>query len=450
MQSRRDHLYAYQFAVERLARAAVSGQTGVGDAPMRRSGLGTSIGVGISVLLCVVAFVYGLISPAPSTAWRDSGAIIVVKETGTRYLLLGGELRPTANYASAVLVAGQTASVQLVPRAQLAGIPVGAEIGIPGAPQDVPAATSLLPGTWAICAQQNGDAVLDLDPAGHTAPGPAGERVFVASTDGSGQSRPAEYLVWDSVKYPLPGQSMLSAVGLADQQPSRVAPAWLSALPTGPAVAPPAVPSLGEPGPSVMGGQAPVGTLYSTLVGGDEEDYILLSDGLAPISHTEAGLFELAGLGNPRQISTASIAAAPISADHALLTMLPDFLSGPVFNSAGAALCVRQSAPGSDLGSQVVTEDASTVAADPAVVLPPGYGMLVEPPGQSALDANPVVFLVTDTGQRYLVDSTSALDALGYASVAKVVMPSNVLGLIPSGPNLDVDAAAQDVPWQSG
>jgi type VII secretion protein EccB len=450
VQSRRDHLQAYQFAVERLQRAALAGHTAAGATPMRRSALGVSIGVVISVLLCGGALVFGLLSPTPSTAWRNPGAIIVDQQTGTRYLLLGGGLHATANYASALLVAGQNASMQSVSSSQLTGMPVGGEIGIPGAPDEVPSGTSLLPGIWALCSKQNGSPVLDLDPSADTGPGPDRERVFVSSTAASGSPGGSEYLVWDSVKYPLQSVSVLAALGLGDQQPNLVHPVWLAALPTGAAVAAPAVPRLGAPGPSVAGRQATVGTLFATTAGGAQEDYILLSDGLAPISRTEAALFELENFGAPLEIGTAQIAAAPVSADHALLGAMPDFLAGPVFNAADSSLCVAQATPGSTASSRVVTEQAATVAADRAVVLPAGAGMLVQPPGQSTLTPNPVVYLITDSGERYLVDSTSALDALGYAEVGPIVMPPSVFGLIPSGPNLDVNAAAQAVTWPSG
>lgn len=446
MQSRRDHLQAYQFAVDRLVRAAVVGsRPGQADAPLRRSGLGVSIGIVLSVLLCGGALVYGLISPTPSQTWRATGTVIVNQSTGTNYLLLNGELRPTANYASARLVAGQNATVQVVPSAQLKGIPVGPEIGIGGAPADVPAATSMLPGAWALCSRQNGGVVLDLDPA--TSAGPTNQRIYVTSTD---TADPAEYVVWDSTKYPLTAQTVLPALGFGDQQPSPVDPAWLAALPTGPAVVAPPVPHLGSTGPSVGGATAQVGTLYSTEAGSTEEDYILLSDGLAPITRTEAALFEVAGHAAARQISTAAVGAAEASTDRSLLTALPDFLSGPIFGSSSQSLCVRQTAPGATSSSQVVAEKASTVDADPAVVVPANSGLLVEPPGQSPDAANPIIYLVADNGVRYLIDSSNALDALGYAASTKVVMPASVMALIPAGPNLDVAAAAQAVTWQSG
>ena len=335
------------------------------------------------------------------------------------------------------------ASVQFVPRAQLAGIPVGDTIGISGAPEDVPTASSMLAGTWAICSRQNGGAVLDLDPAGHTSPGPSDERVFVTETDPANPAEQSEYLVWDSVKYPLSQPSVLSALGLGDQQPGPVAAAWLNALPTGPAVVAPAIPHAGERGPKIDGATADVGTLFTTGVDAGEEDYILLSDGLAPITRTETALFEAGEGAQPHQISTAAISAVPISANRALLGALPDFLSGPVYSSSTAALCVRQSAPGSTSSSSVVTESAASVTADPAVVLPAASGMLVEPPGQSPDAATTIIYLVTDNGERYLIDSSNALDALSYASAPKVVMPASVIGLIPEGPDLDVNAAAQ-------
>jgi type VII secretion protein EccB len=446
MQSRRDHLQAYQFAVDRLVRAIATGRTDAGDAPFRRSGLGVSMGAFVGVLGCAGALVYGLISPAPSSAWRNPGAIIVEKETGTRYLLIDGALHPTANYASALLAAGQNSSVQMVPRAQLAGIPIGTTIGIAGAPEDVPPAAALLRGPWAMCADRSGRAVLDLDPSGHTASGPAAQRVLVTSTDPGG---PAEYVVWDSVKYPVTQQAVLPALGLGDQQPVSVHPAWLAALPTGAPIVPATIPGLGRPGPVVGGRGEPVGSLFTTAAGGTDENYVLLSDGLAPITRTESALLLVAGLQPPLRISTAAIAAAPASPNRSLLARLPDLLSGPVFSATDSSLCVLQSSPGSASDSQLVTEKASAVAADPAVVVPPGAGMLVESPGQSQ-SAQPVAYFVADTGERYLIGGQNAISALGYGSASPVVMPASVLGVIPDGPVLDVNNAKQAVKWQSG
>src|SRR5204862_174540 len=76
----------------------------------------------------------GVVSPGGSTAWREPGAIIVEKETGSRFLLVDGVLRPVLNLASARLLAGAEAPVRSVSGKSLAGVPHGAAVGIPGAP----------------------------------------------------------------------------------------------------------------------------------------------------------------------------------------------------------------------------------------------------------------------------------------------------------------------------
>jgi type VII secretion protein EccB len=445
MQSRRDHLQAYQFSVGRLVRAVAAGDAGAGEAPFRRSNLGVIVGTALAVLLSGGAVVYGLISPAASSAWRNPGAVIVEKETGTRYLYLGGELRPTANYASALLAAGQKPSVQYVGRDTLHGIAVGATIGIPGAPEELPPVAALSPGTWALCLRADGGTVLDLAPAGRTGPAPAAQRILVASTD---RSNPAEYLVWNSVKFPLTAPSVLPALGLGNQQPIPAAAAWLAALPTGNPVVPAQVARAGKPGPAVDGRPAVVGALFATNAGGAQQYYVLKSDGLAPITRTEVALFTVAGAPAPAQVDPAVIAAVPASADRSLLSRLPDLLSGPVFD-AGASLCALQSSPGAASGTRLVTEQAETIAADPPVVVPPGGGMLVKPPGQNP-NSTVIEFLITDTGEKYLIGGDGAQGALGYSGLTANVVPSGVLDLVPDGPALYVSAAKQAVTWPSG
>jgi ESX secretion system ATPase EccB len=432
MQSRRDHMHAYQFSTGRLVRAVAAGDSGTAEPPFRRSNLGVIAGTILAVLFGGGCVVYGLISPKAGSAWRAPGSIIVEKETGTRYLLLGGELRPTANYASALLAAGQKPSVQYVGEATLTGVPVGAPIGIAGAPDELPTASALAPGTWSLCLRPDGGAMLNLSPntgAGRTLDG---RRILIASTD---PAQPAEYLVLDSVKYPLPQTAALTALGLGDQQPLPAAPAWLAELPTGRPVVAAAIPGAGAPGIPVGGIPARVGTLFTTDAGGARQYYVLRSDGLAPITGTEAALFAVAGVAAPTQVSPAAIAAAPVSADRSLLDRLPDLLSGPAFG--GGALCVAQSSPGQPQQTRVVADPDPRTATEPAVVVPPRGGMLVQPPGGTQRSPAPE-FLITDTGEKFLIVGGDALNALGYGSANPNIMPAALIDLIPSGPVLDV------------
>jgi type VII secretion protein EccB len=389
----------------------------------------------LAALLGGGSFVFGLISPKASTAWRASGSLIVEKETGSRFVMLNGQLRPTLNYASAMLVAGQKAAPQFVSRADLAGVPVGKPIGIPGAPDELPTASALAPGTWSVCLRFDGSAVLSLSPGAQTGRAlNSGDRILVASTD---PAQPAEFVVFNAVKYPLPQPGILSALGLGDQQPIPAAPGWLAVLPTGEPVTPAAIPGAGAKAAPVGGVPARVGTLFASNAGGAQQYYVLLSDGLAPITHTEAALFSVGGAAPPQVVSPAVIAATPVSANHTLLNRLPNLLDGAVF--AGAP-CVVQSSPGHAAQTSVVADLDPQTGTEPAVVVPPRGGMLVQPPGGTPESPAPD-YLITDTGKKYLISGGDALNALGYGSATANVMPPSVLALIPSGPVLDVATA---------
>ncbi len=188
--------------------------------------------------------------------------------------------------------------------------------------------------------------------------------------------------------------------------------------------------------------------MFDLSAGGTDQYYVLLSDGLAPITATEASLFNLARGQAARQVDAAAVAAAPRSANRSLLTRLPDFLSGPVY-TGDASLCALQTSPGSPSATRLVDENADKIAADPSVVVPAGGGMLAQLPVQSQF-AQPVVFLITDSGQRFLLADTQAQGALGYDGANPVTMPASVLQVIPSGPELSVAAARQAVKWPSG
>jgi type VII secretion protein EccB len=444
MQSRRDHMQAYQFSVARLVHAVAAGDTAAAESPFRRANLGVVAGTVLGVLFGGGCLVYGLISPAAGQAWRTPGAIIVEKETGTRYLLVDGQLRPTANYTSALLAAGQKVSVQYVPRATLAGIPVGSTLGIPGAPDELPAATALLPGTWSLCLRTDGSTVVGLGSVLRGGQPLDGRRVLMSSDD---PARPGDYLVVGAVKYPLPDGAVLTALGLGDQQPLPAAPAFLNALPTGRPVTPAAVQGAGKQGPAIGGRPAEIGALFSTDAGGAVQNYVLLSDGLAPITRTEAALFAVAGAPAATAVSPSAIATARMSADRSLLSRLPDLLSGQILS--GGAPCVTQSSPGRADQTHVVVLPAAPTAEAASVQVPARGGTLIEPPGGTADNPAPE-YLVTDTGEKFPVSGNDALGALGYGSATAQIVPRNVIDLIPSGPELDTAAAKKGASWPSG
>ncbi|MET7287428.1 type VII secretion protein EccB [Streptomyces sp. NPDC005573] len=440
MQSRRDHLQAYQFATGRLASSLVSGDPGSGEAPMRRFGLGATYGVVITVLLVVAATVYGLLRPVENTAWAHNGALVFEKETGTRYLYLGGQLHPTANYASALLAVGSGVHLEQVSRASLAGVPRGVAVGIPGAPDDVAPPTALLNGGWADCMRRGTavDEALDFDPSGvHRIPGDA--TVLVA---GPGTTR---YVLWNGKKYAVGSRSVLVALGLDTEQPVKATADWLAALPSGPAIAPPAIPGTGSKGTAVAGDPAVIGQVFRAVIRDTSHYYVLKADGLAPLSATEAALIAAGPGGHgPVRVSPADIAAVRASGDTTLMHRIPDLLDGKDATAdGGAALCLLYSADGRTV--TVVRETGGAATARASVIVPPDAAVLAAPPKDSAGGTTSDAYLITDQGVKHRLDGQAA-EALGYGGVTPRSLPAGLLARIPSGVRLTRAQAVAPVP----
>ncbi|MGW2637355.1 type VII secretion protein EccB [Streptomyces sp. NPDC001348] len=438
MQSRRDHLHAYQFATGRLASALVSGDPGTGETPMRRSGLGSMFGVIAAVLLVLVSVVYGVIKPVDNTSWKKAGALVVEKETGNRYLYAGGMLHPTANYASALLLAGGNTAVQQVSRASMDDVPRGAPLGIPGAPDDVAPPSSLLTGAWTDCLRTGSGPGEALDFAPRSARGvPDDARVFVSGPGGT------RYVLWRNTKYPVDGRSSVVALGLDTEQPVSAPSAWLDALPTGTTIAPARIPKAGTEGGTLGGAAVRVGQLFRTVVNGTDHFYVLRDDGVASLTATEAALLAAAPGGkDARKVSPTDIAAVHASSDDSLLHRIPDLLNGTDATAdAGSALCLLRTVDHSGVRSRIVRETGRVTAAGTRVVVPPAHAVLAVPPKKPGDYGTPEPFLITEQGVKYPLVG-QAVDALGYSGITPRTLPAATLDLIPAGPRLSRAGAA--------
>ncbi|MFF4902944.1 type VII secretion protein EccB [Streptomyces sp. NPDC001068] len=431
MQTRRDHVQAYQFAMGRLASALVSGDPGRGESPTRRSALGSVFGVGLVILLCAGFGVYGLIFPAPKDDWRKDGAVVLESDTGNRYVYAGGVLRPTRNYASALLIAGRRTAPEALSSRALAGVQHGAPVGIPGAPDNVPDPTALTSGPWARClpdtANPKTGQSLYLGPAATALrPLPSDRQILV---DGPGKSR---YLLLRGMKYPVPDRAALIALGLDSQAAFTATGDWLDGVPTGAALAAPALPGAGTAAGEVAGRAARVGQLFRTSTGGGERHYLLRADGLVPVNPTAYALLAARpGAPAPRQVEQPDIALAPVSAEHTATDRIPDVSGARAL--PGGTVCVEQLRDG---------RHRITVghAGARRVVLPAGGGALAVPAGGDTRTP----YLITEQGLKYLIADDDAVKALGLGGAARrLTLPAGVLSLVPDGPVLSRAAAAK-------
>ncbi|GGI69270.1 type VII secretion protein EccB [Saccharopolyspora subtropica] len=454
MLSRRDQVQAYFFMVGRLVSALMRGRPDDPATPNRRLATGTIIGLLIGALVVAGFTVYGFISPGGKTSWQAAGTIIVEKETGARYLYLDGELRPVLNYSSALLVVNSPqATVQSVSRNSLADVPRGAPIGIANAPDSLPAATNLTRAPWVACATSRPGVspdervpVTKLHIGAVAArPLPAAKGVLVSAPDG------LIYLVWQGRRYLLPDQSVLDSLGYSDTRAFPVSTEWISAMPAGPDLRPPEVPGAGAVSQHVSG--ARVGQVFEVInaVTRAKDYYVLLSNGLAPLTPTSASLL----------LASPTARAAYPGRHPEAIQAEPDLLSSTRRSTTDT---IQDGYPTTlpaleriDVGRgpypcatfAVDARSGPTIALVDRVEMPdpvpPNSGVLardVPAPG-----GHPGTFyLITDLGAKYPLADAKVAEVLGYGGVEPVLVPTDLLRLLPTGPALDPDVATVSQP----
>ncbi|MGL5809800.1 MAG: type VII secretion protein EccB, partial [Nocardioides sp.] len=476
MWTRRDQLQAYQFLRRRLVSALVFREANHAESPSKRLISATVTGLVLALLIMAGFGVYGLFKGSTAEQWTAGDRVIVEKETGALYVLDAEEvLRPVLNYASAALFLGSgQPQVDRVSQSALRTRARGTPIGIPGAPESVPAPGELIDGPWAACSQ------VPLDRGGTPRPKVT---LLVGSADvGKPFADDTGLLVVDprtgevfalqaGQAHRVASAQVARALGYAET-PIPVGSAWLNTVPRGADLDFVDVPDAGAAGPDLAGRPSTVGQvmLVERASGGASEYFVVLTDGLAPINQTEAELIldNLANPGRPGdgraiELSPGVAASTPLS-DRSLDVALPARLADPVtVEGDSVAVCAR--APQADGGGgRLVTISVTGVTpidkrdsripaslegeeekdarwAD-VLSVEPGRGALIREVVAGGAGAG-TTYLVTDEGRRYPI-SLEAAGAFGYSARDVAEVPKAFSALLPTGPSLNADAAAQD------
>lgn len=222
----------------------------------------------------------------------------------------------------------------------------------------MPDASALATGAWARCLPGEGaNGTAGTGAKGKHSPGKGQTLVFGGSAaalaalpadrqvllSGPGNAR---YMLLSGMKYPVPGDPALIALGLDDQTALPATADWLAAVPTGVALAAPVPPGAGKAAGKVAGQTVEIGQVFRTATGGGiEHYYVMRSDGLALVNATEYALLAARpGVPAARQVGQADIAVAPVSADHGTTGRVPD-LTG-VRPLDGGTVCLTELADG--------------------------------------------------------------------------------------------------------
>ncbi|WP_329085309.1 type VII secretion protein EccB [Streptosporangium sp. NBC_01469] len=470
MQTRRDLYQAHKMMVQRLNMALLQGEPDLPESPMRRLNMGMFCGVLVAVLLAAGFGIAGLLFPGGATGLTKPGIVIVEEESGAVFVYSAPreEMVPVTNITSARLMLGeQGATVRTVTAASLADFQRGTAVGIPGAPQSLPAPDKLVRTPWSVCVVESTDArgerrphtsmVGGLDVGGR----PTGQDSAMIVEEGNDT-----WMLWSNQRMLVPADSLRALPPGGRRQ---VPAAWLNALPIGPDFQGPAIPGIGRAARGPGGQRSAVGRVYRVpaLVGGPERWYVLLSDGLASLSPVQADLL----LQNPAskkaygrervlpiETDAASANEMKVSATRLDAAGLPTTMPKIIAPGPTAPLCAVYS--DTERGSAKATltiESTIRIPAPPAgrfnqdavdqVVLPPGKGALVGVlPGDGRLDAIQSLYLIGDQGRRHAIQSAEVLGSLGYAAENIAPFPAQLMMLIPEGPVLDPEAARVPVP----
>lgn len=451
-----DALEDHRLLHRRMGAALLDGDAESAPSAMARLGSGAIAGLFVTAAVVALVGIVALLRPGGATAWQQPGAFIVAEETGTRYVYRDGLLSPIANYASAKLLLGNNLHVVTVSAKSLASATQGPAIGIPLAPDSLPEAAGMVGTDWSVCAVagtagSGGGLQAAVLPGQYVDGEPLGSNDAFLLRTGAGRN----YLVWAAHAYEIDSR-WLPALGFSPTNAVAVDDDVIAALPAGRPIAPPVITGVGQPGRALPGETEvrPIGTIFGDL---NNAFYVMTADGLAGLTRLQAVLL----LADP-QLSAAysggSPSALPISAAQVTASAIEPLAGagGGVQPPAVAPtltawpdgeqhLCLRwgdQRQPELVIGS-ITEADRGVLTGTDLVQLPTDGGALAAAVAGPGVDTT--VYLITDSGVRYPIAGQQTLEQLGLAGVSVARVPAEVLDLLPLGPTLDVDAAAQPV-----
>ncbi len=470
MASKRDQLQAYQFLVQRAISALVTRETDPEQPPFRRPSGAAFASVALAIVALACVGVYGMIVPGGNNAWRKEPAVILEKETGTRYVFLDGRLHPVANYTSALLLLGDHHATERVSRDSLAGVPRGPRIGIADAPDALPGAEKLLTGSWSLCSA----------PASDLAGSRIEESVLLAGASPSGGAELGEgallveststgdrFLVWRGHRHKIDDYNAVgTGLALTAEPWARVGRAWLDVLPEGTPIGPLPVAAAGEVSTAVPG-RTDIRNGMLLMVqtsGGGQQHYLAERDALRPITELQYDVQRASAqmmaaypgtepktVPLPPSLATMSRQLDPIRAEagaapatRPAIARLRDQNATVCAtfgdNAAAPSLAVDPTLPPADPMSTTARRTASGTPLADRVHVPPGSAIVVEAMPSAQAPAGTLT-VVTDMGRRYPLASPDVLKMLGYPSARPVRLPAGLVARLPEGPSLDPSAA---------
>lgn len=441
----------HRFLVRRMEHALVRGDAAMVDDPLRAQHLSMVASAVLTAVAVAVCAVLAVVRPAGDVG---DAAVVMVRDTGALYVRIDDALHPVPNLASARLIAGTAASPRTVSQDAVDRARRGPQLGIPGAPEHLPAPVPPAESGWTVCDDGAATTVI----AGRLGDGAVPpERGVLVRPVGAGAA--LNYLLSGGLRarVDLRHPAVVRALHLEGVEPQMVSPAVLAAIPEGPAIAAPHIPQRGSPGPGRLRDH-PVGSVVAVQGAGRGPDlFVVLSGGLQRIGEVAADLIRFTDARSGDQIPTVS---ADLVGELPVIGTLP---VGTYPDRAGvrhpAVLCAHWQPASGESGSRTTVLAADAVPArDGAVTLAqadgpgPAVDAVAMPRGRSAFvqsvalgsgpDSVGPLFLLTDAGVLFGLENADTATRLGLPLPAPAA-PWPVLAELPRGPDLSVRAASR-------
>ena len=467
--STRTQVTGYQFLARRTAMALTRWRVRMEVEPGRRQNLAVVASVSAALVICLGALLYSFISPAGQVG--DS-PIIADRDSGALYVHVGNRLYPALNLASARLITGRPDNPHLVKSGQIANLPRGPLVGIPGAPTNfnpkTPAASS-----WLVCdtvGNSTGGIGAPGAPTGVTVtvidgiPDLSGHRRVLSGSDAVVLSYGGDAWVIRQgrrSRIDAMNRSVLLPLGLTPEQVGMAKPmsrALFDAVPVGPELAVPEIQNAGSAA-AFPGAPGPVGTVIVTpQISGPQQYSLVLVDGVQTLPPLVAQILQNAGPGNTKPVTVEPSALAKMPVVNKLdLSSYPDNPLNVMDIRENPATCWWWEKTSGETRARVQIVSGSTIpiaSKDATRVVPlvkadttgrqadqvyfgPDYGNFVavtgNDPGAKTTES---LWWLTDAGARFGVeDNREVREALGLKTTPSLA-PWVALRLLPQGPTL--------------
>ncbi|AWK73496.1 type VII secretion protein EccB [Rhodococcus oxybenzonivorans] len=458
----------YRFLVRRMEHALVRRDVRMLHDPMRSQSRALAVGVVIASLGLAGCAALALFRPQDKIG---DASIVVGKDSGAMFVVMGDTLRPVLNLSSARLIVGQAEKPVIVKESEIDTRPRGALVGIPGAPSALPPGDAAAKTPWAVCDSVGADghrAVTTSVVVGEPDPiegggGLARDQALLVSTSD------AAYLMYNGTraKIDLHDPAITRALGLEGATPRPVSLGFVNAVPEVPPLVAPSIPGAGSQ-PRFALRDKVIGSVFQVVIGSETTHYVVLRDGIQKISSAVANLIFLSDSHGDTEMSSVSPDATNRipSVEQIAVSSFPesapeivDAISSPVScliwkplrgqdetaasgPAAELSLIAGRSLPIPD-GAHTVKLAQADGGGDSAdfVYVEPGSGGFVQATGiEPHSTRRDSTFFVADTGVRFGVPDADAAKALGVTAEPPLA-PWQILGLLAPGPTLAKSSA---------